>query len=285
MRLLTFLSVLPAACALLLAAGCTVRLGSLTGFSDADCFAEEDERFDLAGGGVDCVAITTHNGRIEVGTGPDLDDTIRVTAHKRAGAESLGDARDALRALSIRRERRGATLELSAVWGDRREEDWQAKVDFLVTVPARMAAHLKSHNGDLAVTGLRGAIDLETHNGDIDMRSACGRILAESHNGTIECCADGQPVTLSTHNGDLSFATRATCVSGSLESRNGDIEVDLPEGARGTIEGRGHLDSNAFAGPVSILEEVHGRDFRIVLGDANAARLRVETRNGRIRLR
>lgn len=185
----------------------------------------------------------------------------------------------------IRRERRGATLELVAEWSERRDDDWQAKVDFVVTVPARLAAHLESRNGDLAITGLRGAVDIETHNGDIVIRAACGRIRAESHNGTIECCADGQPIDLSTHNGDLKFATAAASVSGSITSHNGDIELDLPSGANGTIEGRGRFDRHEYTSSGNCSVVIDGRDFKIVLGDPHAARLHVTTRNGRVELR
>ncbi len=285
MRLLTLVAAIPAVCAVTLAAGCTVRLGDFTSGGGADCWTEADERFDLSASGIDCIVITTHNGRIEVAAGGGDDSTIQVTAHKRAGGDDAGEARDALHALVIRREQRGATLELASEWSERRDDDWQAKVDFVVTVPARLAAHLESHNGDLLVSGLRGAVDLETRNGDIAIRSACGRIRAESHNGTVECCADGQPIDLSTHNGDLKFATAATCVSGSITTHNGDIELDLPSGANGTIEGRGRFGRHAFTGNVDSTLVIDGRDFKVMLGDAHAARLHVTTRNGRIELR
>lgn len=75
MRLLTLVAALPALCAVTLAAGCTLRLGPFTSGGHADSWTEADERFDLSADGIDCIAITTHNGRIEVAAGAPDDAT------------------------------------------------------------------------------------------------------------------------------------------------------------------------------------------------------------------
>lgn len=285
MRLLTLLAALPATLALALAAGCSIRLGEFRGFGDADVWTEADERCDLAADGIDCVAVTTHNGHVTVAAAPDDRATIELVAHKRTGGDDLEEAQAAMQALVLRREQRGSTLIVQAEWPDWRDTDWQAKVDFTLTVPARMAAKLVSHNGDLRVTGLRGAVDLDSHNGDLVIQGVCGRICADTHNGAIECCADGQPLDLATHNGDIRFTTQATCVSGAIASHNGDIVIGLPADARGTIEGRGRFSHASYRGDASCAIAIDGRDFRVTLEAPSAAKLRVSSHNGRVELR
>ncbi|MSR47192.1 MAG: hypothetical protein EXS13_09015 [Planctomycetes bacterium] len=278
MRLLTAIAVLPAAVALALAAGCSMRLGH---FGSADVWVEATEKCDFNAADFDCVAVVTHNGRIDVIAGPEGREMIELVAAKRAGGDDLDEANAALAALVISRESRGRVLEIQADWCGDPSDDWEARVHFTLTVPPRLAARLESHNGDVASTGLLGAIDLSTHNGDITIAGARGRVTAESHNGRIECCADGEPIELSTHNGDICFATTSTRVSGAIESHNGDIEVDLPLGACGTIFGHGSFSARDLAATV----QIDGRDFKVELGEPAAARLRLATHNGSVRLK
>jgi len=264
-----------------LAGGCSVHFGD---WSSPDVWVEESETIDLAAGGYDCVEVATHNGRIAVVAGAAGRETITLLARKKAGGDTEAEARDALRELVVERGSEGRTLQVESRWRDEQPDGAAGRVDFELTVPARLAARLHSHNGDLVVTGLAGAVDVSTHNGAVTLRDVRSRVRAESHNGRIECCGDGQPIELDTHNGEVRFATTASSVSGTITSHNGDIELDLPDDARGTIEGHGRfLDSDLPAEARCVV--IDRRDFKIELRDPGAARLEVATRNGSVRLR
>ncbi len=264
-----------------LAGGCTVQFGD---WSSPDVWVEERETIDLSAGGYDCVDVGTHNGRIAVVAGSDGRETITLVAVKKAGGDDEAEAREVLREIEVERRSEGRSLVVESRWRDDVPHDRSACVDFELTVPPRFAARLHSHNGDVGVTGLAGAVDVATHNGAVTLRDVRSRVRAESHNGRIECCGDGQPIELDTHNGAVRFSTTASCVSGSITSHNGDILLELPDDARGTIAGHGRFLGGDLPHQGSCIV-VDGRDFKIELRDPGAARLEVETHNGSVRLR
>lgn len=264
-----------------LAGGCTIQFD---GFSSPDAWVEETETIDFAAGAYDCVDVTTHNGRIAVVAGSGSRETITLVARKKGGGDDEEEARAALRSIVVEREGEGRALRVEANWSDERPRGTSASVDFELTVPARFAARLHSHNGDLDVIGLGGAVDVVTHNGAVTLRDVRSRVSAESHNGRIECCGDGQPIALDTHNGAVRFTTTACLVSGTITTHNGDIVIDLPDDARGTIEGRGRLHRSELPSEARCIV-IDDRDFKIELRDPGAARLEVATHNGSVQLR
>jgi hypothetical protein len=264
-----------------LAGGCTLQFGD---FSSPDVWVAESETIDLSAGGYDCVDVATHNGRIAVVAGSEGRETITLVAVKKGGGDDEEEAHAALREIVVERRSEGRTLVVESNWREEPPSGLSACVDFELTVPPRFAVRLHSHNGDVGVTGLAGAVDVVTHNGAVTLRDVRSRVRAESHNGRIECCGDGQPIELDTHNGAVRFSTTACCVSGSITSHNGDIVLDLPDDARGTIEGHGRFRRSDLPSPARCIM-IDDRDFTIELRDPGAARLEVATHNGSVQLR
>lgn len=88
-------------------------------------------------------------------------------------------------------------------------------------------ARIKTVNGNIKASKIRGKIALETVNGDIDSRDLDGNIQFETVNGDIEDIASSGKLRFNAVNGEIKTQTTATELR--LENVNGEVELKMAE--------------------------------------------------------
>lgn len=134
---------------------------------------------------------------------------------------------------------------------------------FEVTVPQGASVRARSTNGDIAITGTRGAVELSTQNGDVrlegigkvEARAFSGDIDARDVTGDVEVNALSGDIVLDGVKGDV----EATAVSGDIgmrgvtaryvraKSTSGDIEYE------GTVDPAGRYELGSHSGAVTLV--------------------------------
>lgn len=95
-----------------------------------------------------------------------------------------------------------------------------ARVDFVVNVPAGVNVDLGSINGSVRASGTSGTVDAKVINGDIDIASHQGAMNLLTVNGSVTAALDTLPPT-----GDI-----------SMETVNGSVTAVLPPKLDGTVD-------------------------------------------------
>ena len=134
---------------------------------------------------------------------------------------------------------------------------------FEVTVPTGVQVTARTTNGDISITGTRGAVEATTQSGDlsvdeaidaVELRTFSGDILARNLSGTVEVNSLSGDVSLTVVRGNVD----ATTVSGDVDLRgiagrfvtakstSGDISYD------GTIDSTGRYELTSHSGGVYI---------------------------------
>ncbi|MFK7738994.1 MAG: DUF4097 domain-containing protein [Planctomycetota bacterium] len=213
------------------------------------------------------LSCTTHNGNIEVTGEPGLDH-IELRADIRVRGHTQEEADDRLGLVSVGHKIDGDTVKIFREY-DRKEFRINSPTfTFTLRVPERLAMQLLTHNGNVQVSGTRGALTAESHNGDIQGSVRHQRARLETHNGEIDVQIAAS--------GDL---------DARIESHNGGIEIAVPEDAAGWIEASTH--NGSISGPDGVEDTESARSrFRGRLGPAaTEGVLRIETHNGSISVR
>jgi hypothetical protein len=193
---------------------------------------------------------------------------VAIQAQLSARGFSQQEAEQNVDRLEVAVVRDGAVL---AIRGRPPEDfDWRfaPSFAFTITVPPELAAELSSHNGDVTVRGLDGAVAAATHNGTVTATTGAPRVQLESHNGDIDVELTGAgPVTgsITTHNGSVSVALGQRAARVEADSHNGSLHAE-----------------RAFR---QVVARQHS--LRFVAGDGAAAdgTLTVVTHNGSVRIR
>ncbi len=168
---------------------------------------------------------------------------VRVRARSERGEIRL-DATSARLSLELFRNRSGDTR-------------------FEVTVPQGVTVGARSTNGDISITGTKGAVEVSTQNGDlqlqdvgsVEVRAFSGDVDLRGANGDVEVNALSGDIVLADVKGDV----EATAVSGDVELRgitaryvrakstSGDIEFD------GTVDPAGRYEFGSHSGTVTLV--------------------------------
>jgi hypothetical protein len=94
---------------------------------------------------------------------------------------------------------------------------WQQAIELRIEVPAGSSLELSLVNGEgILVEGVGGELELHNTNGDIEVRNARGPVSANTVNGEIK----------------ISFAGPLPDSPMAFSTLNGDIDLELPRGAR-----------------------------------------------------
>jgi hypothetical protein len=209
---------------------------------------------------------TTHNGAITVVGAPGATE---VAIHARLSARGFTEQEAAANVdrLEVAVVRDGAVLTVS---GRSPEDfDWRFSpaFSFTITLPQAMACKLTSHNGDLDLRAVDGAVVAATHNGAVTASTGAPRLQVESHNGEIDVELTGKgPVagSVTTHNGSVSVAMGERAAKVEADTHNGSLQAE-----------------RGFANMV-----VREDSLRFVAGDATGPDLlTVVTHNGSVRFR
>jgi hypothetical protein len=165
----------------------------------------------------------------------------------------------------------------SSRWSGRRggdRESFDARVDFVVRVPAGVRLNVAVVAGDVDATGLRSPVEVSAVSGDVRIATT-GTARANTVSGDIDATfATGGEMDFNSVSGDVTLRlasgagarVSANTLSGSIESdfelergarsgsRGGGVNVEIGRRASGTI-GRGGpaLGVNTVSGDIRIL--------------------------------
>lgn len=143
-----------------------------------------------------------------------------------------------------------------------------ARVDFVVNVPAGVNLDLGSIDGSVRASGTSGTVDVKVVNGDIEIASHQGALDLITVNGSVTAALDTLPAT-----GDI-----------SMKSVNGSITAVLPPKLDGTVSFEtvtGHI-SNGFQ--VTTDAPVSSRRLSGTVGAGGSRHVDLTTVNGSVTL-
>lgn len=186
--------------------------------------------FSVSAHDLEAIRCGSHNGGV-VATGQD-GDVVQVRVELAVRGESEAEAAANLELLAIGQDRQGGRLHLYGSYPQDRLRNRSPSFAFTLWVPPRLALQLESHNGDLEVRGVHGAIDLTTHNGAVTVEIGGPRVQATTHNGAVTAeltGTGGLDGSLLSHNGDVIVVAngdRDAAVTAS--THNGRVSVQGP---------------------------------------------------------
>jgi len=208
-------------------------------------------------------------GALSVDAGPNGGVAVigeqRRDLQVRARVQAWGsDDAEAERIASEVTIRSDGTLRASGP-DQRGRSGWSVSYELLA--PREIDLSLKTHNGGISVTDVRGELTLEALNGGISIEGVAGNVHGRTTNGGVTATLrgdawEGEGLDLRTTNGGVRIRVPDD-YSARLETRtvNGGIDIDFPVTVTGRI----------------------GKEISTTLGDGGAL-VRAETTNGHVRV-
>jgi hypothetical protein len=251
-----------------------------------------EERFEhtypLQAGGA--FALDNVNGDISI-TPADRPE-VRLSAVKHVKAASAARARELLAALEIQVTPRPAEVAVETRFPRHSGGffDWLAgggsemTVTYRVEVPRGAHLRIGSVNSAIQVTG-GAAADLKTVNGPIDASGVRGALRAATVNGAITLAGAAGAVHARSVNGAVDVAFAALPAAGAparISTTNGAVTVHLPRQARASLDARSTNGRVACALPI----QRRGQRRHGLAGDLNGGgeRIEIATMNGGIEI-
>lgn len=190
-------------------------------------------------------------------------DDVKIDAIKRVRDRNEGDARALLQAIQIAITERTGLIEVRTELPRRR--NWSGGVDYTVALPQGANVTVRTVNGNLRLTNVRGELRAETVNGDI-IASGAGRVRSlKTVSGDVQVSdAEGDDISLETVSGDVTAraikgrALDLEAVSGDLRFAGVDFERVNLRTISGDIEYTGRL---ARSGRYDL--QTHSGDIRV----------------------
>lgn len=205
---------------LLLAAG---LLAAFSAPAHAKIERVVEKTFSVTPGGT--LRLETDGGSIHVQT--STDPVVKITAKEKIRADTEAEADDILKKLTLTIEAQGSDITATAKYerpsGLRRWGNPPVQVDFIVSVPTRFAADLKTSGGDIVVGDLDGKIHARTSGGDVRLGKISGEIDASTSGGDVELAEGRAETKLCTSGGNIVVGR----VSGptAVSTSGGDIKA------------------------------------------------------------
>lgn len=258
-------------------------LGALTALPlSAKIVRTVEKTFAVQPGGL--FRATTQGGDVIVQTA-DVTE-VRITARQTIRASTEAEADELLEKLTLTMEQTGNEVTVEAKYERQRPSSWfrswpPVQVDFLVTVPTRFSADVRTSGGDVKVGSLAGTVKAHTSGGDIRLDRVDGDVTAHTSGGDITLREGtarakvhtsggdiliekaGGPVEAGTSGGDIIIRSAANIISAhtsggdvhatltgpltadcSLGTSGGDVTVEFPRTAAL------RLDANTSGGDV-----------------------------------
>lgn len=242
----------------------------------------------------DWVRVASMNGTVRVTEARGSEVEIRATKDIRKGSvEDVG--------FVVRKGSGGITV--CAVWddedecsengdyrgGDRPRGWWnrhQARVDFIVSVPASARIRVQSGNGDVMVNGVGAEVVASSGNGRVTVEGATGPVDVSSGNGDIRVTTTAGPVEASSGNGDIDVVMDRIDGSPDMDftTGNGRITLTVPDnfGAELTSHtGNGRVDVDF---PIQMRGRIDPSRLRGTIGKGGG-RLSMSSGNGNLQIR
>jgi len=166
--------------------------------------------------------------------------------------------------------------------------DWgQHRVDIIIQMPREGRVNLRTGDGKIELSGLKGEMDLHSGDGSENLDAVDGKLRASTGDGHIR--ADGRFDQLDLKTGDGHVEVRATVGSTlatgwRLETGDGSVTLDLPADTAADVDlhtSDGHIDLDM---PVTTEGKIRENEIRGKLNGGGGL-LTIRTGDGSIHLR
>jgi hypothetical protein len=196
-------------------------------------------------------------GRLNVDAGNNGGATVKGWTRSdvlvRARVEASAETEGAATALTSQVWIDGSGGEVRAKGPEAIDNAWWS-VSYEIFVPNNTDLTLKSHNGGLSISDVRGQIRFEAHNGGVNLRRVGGDVSGATHNGGVQVelagnTWDGRQLDVSTHNGGVTVSMPSNYSAHiQAETGQGGIRSDFPLPLDGTNGRSRRLDFHLASG-------------------------------------
>ena len=137
--------------------------------------------------------------------------------------------------------------------GPTSQNNYGWSVSYEIFVPQNTDLNVKTHNGAITISDVRGQIRFEVSNGAVRLKRVAGDVSGSTSNGAIQADLagamwDGRQMELSTHNGAVTLSMpQYYSAHIKAETSNGGIHSDFPLTVSGELKPR-NLDFNLGSG-------------------------------------
>jgi len=184
-------------------------------------------------------------GRLSIDAGPNGGATVkgwlRADVLVRARVEASGETEGVAAILASRVMVDGSGGQVRAT-GPEAADNAGWSVSYEIFVPQVTDVTLKTRNGGLTVSDVRGQIHFDTVNGGVHLKRVAGEVSGATVNGGVDveltpAMADWRQMELSTHNGGVTVALPSNYSARiQAETGMGRIQSDFPLPAN--VDGR-----------------------------------------------
>ena len=192
------------------------------------------------------LSVEGHNGGVTVKGW--LRGEVLVRARVDSVAETQADAD--LLASQVSIDSSGG--QVRSMGPDAHDNSWWS-VSYEIFVPQTTDLSVKTHNGGVAISDVRGQIRFDTYNGGVHLKRLAGDVGGGTHNGGIKVelmgsLWDGRQLEVTTYNGGIALVM-PTGYSAHVqaETSSGRIQSDFPITVSGETRPR-RLDTDLGSG-------------------------------------
>lgn len=206
-------------------------------------------------------------GRLAVDAGPNGGVTVkgwlRGDVLVRSRIDAQGDTQAAAASLASRVTIDGSGGQVHATGPESANDSWWS-VSYEVFVPQSTDLTLKSNNGGMNISDVRGQIHFDVNNGGVNLKRVGGDVSGATVNGGIQveltgAIWDGRQMDVKTHNGGVNVSMPANYSAHvQMETGSGRIQSDFANNLQ--AENRSHrMDFNVGSGgPLLHVSTVNG---------------------------
>jgi DUF4097 and DUF4098 domain-containing protein YvlB len=244
----------------------TVKINGVTvsGGTSANS-AEETVQKRFKAESVRSIQSTTDSGSIRVLPVESGPDEIRVQATKTLhGAESADTLKSLLAEVTVQAELVNGALVLSAKNpADFEKRNISVVIDYVVTVPPRLAVDLRTGSGAISVRGVQGGSKLHSDYGSIDLRDVGANLDVSTNSGSvsIEQALNTTGIAAKSSYGNIDLRQVAGSIAAETDSgsvtvndaeRAGSIKLHSGYGNVTVSNASGMLEATSSSGTVKL---------------------------------
>jgi hypothetical protein len=208
------------------------------------------------------LSVEGHNG------GATVKGWLRSDVLVRARVDSAAETQAAADLLASRVSIDSGGGQVRSMGPDSVDNSWWS-VSYEIFVPEATDLSVKTHNGGVTISDVRGQIRFDAHNGGVHLKRVAGDVGGATHNGGVQVelmgsIWDGRQLEVSTYNGSITVAMPAGYAAHvQAETSSGRIQSDFP---------------------ITVSGEVRPRRFDTYIGSGGPL-IRLTTHNGQVTLK
>ncbi|HTX38370.1 MAG TPA: DUF4097 family beta strand repeat-containing protein [Bryobacteraceae bacterium] len=192
------------------------------------------------------LSVEGHNGAATIKGWLRSDVLVRARVESAAGSQAAADQ------LASQVSVDSAGGQVRSTGPDSLDDAWWS-VSYEIFVPQATDLSVTTHNGEVAISDVRGQIRFDAHNGAVSLKRLAGDVGGETHNGEIHVelmgsLWEGRQLEVSSHNGGISVAMPAGYSAHvQAETDRGRVQSDFPITVTGELRS-GLVDTDIGSG-------------------------------------